>query len=90
MLSRDRSDIVKDNIFCAEFFFSSFNSSDGTDLTTVGRVVSPRSTMVHLGFRVEGCRKAKKLIDNAKQHLTPHCWLPDKAMYIGGALWSFG
>ena len=51
MLARDRSDIVKDCIFY------SFTASDGSKGTTAGHVVSPRSVMVHRGFRREVCNK---------------------------------
>ena len=45
-------------------------------------MVSPRSITVHHGFRSQEARRARKQnIDYAKQHHTPHCWLPAKVMY---------
>ena len=61
-------------------FFYSFTASDGSEESTAGRVVSPCSIMVHHGFRSREARRAKN-IDYAKQHPTPHCWLPAKVMY---------
>ena len=82
-LSRDRSDIVKGYILCASFLFLSFTASDGSDGTTAGRVVSLRSIMVHRGFISKEVRCARKrYIVCAKQHHTPHCWLPAKVMYL--------
>ena len=38
--------------------------------------------MVHHGFRSKEKRSARKqIIDYAKQHHSPHCWLPAKMMY---------
>ena len=47
--------------FSAHRFFSySFTASDGSEGTTAGRVVSPRSIMVHHGFRSQEARRARK------------------------------
>ena len=69
--------------FCAyRFFFYSLTTSDGSGGTTAGHVVSPRSIMVLQGFRSKEARRARKQnIDYAKQHHTPHCWLPAMVLY---------
>ena len=60
----------------------SFTASDGSEGSTAGRVVSPCSIMMHHGFRSKEARRAgSKNTDYAKQHHTPHCWLPAKVMY---------
>ena len=41
-------------------FFYSFTASDGSEGTTAGHVVSPRSIMVHHGFRCKEARHARK------------------------------
>ena len=50
MLSCDRADIVKDCILCALFLL--FTAADGSEVTTAGRVVSPRSIILQHGFEV--------------------------------------
>ena len=83
MLSRDRSNIVKDYILCTSFlllflhFFWWFRGNHSRPC-----VVSPRSIMVHHGFRSKDLRHARKQsIYYAKQNHTSHCWLPAKVMY---------
>ena len=61
------------------FFSYSFTASDGSEESTPGRVVSPCSTMVS-EVRRRGVQESMN-IDYAKQHHTPHCWLPAKVMY---------
>ena len=82
MLSRDRSEIVNTKKYAHRFFFYSFIASDGSEGTITGRVVSSCSIMVHHGVRSQQASSARKeSIDYAKQHHTPHCWLPAKLMY---------
>ena len=57
----------------------SFTASDSSDESTAGRVVSPCSIMFSDVYR-RGMLESKN-IDYAKQHRTPHCWLPAKVMY---------
>ena len=67
---------------CTHRSFYSFTASDGSDGTTAGRVVSPRSIMVHHGLRNKKTRRAiKQNIYYVKQHHTPHCLLPAKVIY---------
>ena len=74
--------------FCVPcFFFYSFTTddsiddSDGSEGTTACRVVSPRSIILHHGFRNKEVRHARKQnIDYANQHHTLHRWLPAKVM----------
>ena len=58
-------------------FSYSFTASDGSEESTAGRVMSPCSIMMHHGL---GMQESKN-IDYAKQHHTPHCWLPAKVMH---------
>ena len=52
---------LSDTTFSAHrFFFYCFTASDGSDGTTVGRVVSPRSIMVHHGFGSKEVWHARK------------------------------
>ena len=45
-------------------------------------MVSPRSIMVHRGFRSKEARCTRKEnIDYPKQHHTPHCWLHVRVMH---------
>ena len=68
--------------FCLHPFFYSFTASDDSKGTNAGRVVSPRSISVHHGFRSKEVRRARKQnIDCAKEHHTPHHWLPAKVTY---------
>ena len=69
--------------FCTlRCFFNSFTASGGSERNTAGRVASPRSIMVRHGFRSKEAWRAKKQnIDYAKQHRSPHCWLPAKLMH---------
>ena len=69
------------NTFSAHCFLYSFTASDGSDGTTAGHVVLPRSMMTHHGLRCKEARQARKKINYVKQHHTLHCWLPAKVMY---------
>ena len=75
---------LEKTVFCTHRFFSySFTSSDGSEGTTEGCVVSPHSIMVRHGFRCKQERFARKQnIDHVKHHDTPHCWLPAMVMYL--------
>ena len=74
--------LLKTTVCPHSFFFHSITASDGSEGTTAGRVVSPRSIMVHHGLRSKEVRCARKQNnDYAKQHHTPHCWLPTKVIY---------
>ena len=64
------------------FFFHSITATDSSKESTTGRVASPRSIMVHHGFRSNEARCAgKQNIYYTKQHHTPHCWLPAKVIH---------
>ena len=55
--------------FCAHlFFYYSFTVFDGTEATTAGRVVSPRSIMMYHDFRGEACKKTKYRIRQTTSH----------------------
>ena len=74
---------IEKTTFCVIRFFSySFTASDGSEESAAGRVVLPYTIMVLHGFRSnrQGMQESKN-IDYAKQHHTPHCWLPAKVMY---------
>ena len=45
--------------FSAHCFFYSFTASGGYEVTTAGRVLSPRSIVEHHGFRSQACKNAK-------------------------------
>ena len=72
--------------FCAHRFFYSITASDCSDGTTVSRVVSPRSIVMHHGNRSKKARRERK--QNPK-HLTPHSWLPAKVIYLANSTMSF-
>ena len=74
---------LENTTFCVLRFFSySFTASDGSEESTAGHVVSPCTIMVHDGFRSKEARRVRKqIIDYAKQHHTPQCWLPATVMY---------
>ena len=68
--------------FCVHPSFYSFIAYGGSEGTTAGSVVSPRSTMVHHCFRSKQVRRAIKQNDDyAKQHHNRHCWLSAKETY---------
>ena len=73
----------------AHRLFYSFIASDGSEGTTADRVVSPRSIMVHHGYRSKEARRAIKNIDYAKQHLNPYCRLHGKLMYPANSTMLF-
>ena len=50
----------KDYICVLRFFSYSFTASDGSEGSIAGRVVSPRSIMMHYGFRSKEARRARK------------------------------
>ena len=78
-------------ISCAHrFFFDSFISSDGSEVTTVDCVVSPRSIMMHQGFRSKEVRCARKqTIYYYKQDHTLHCRLLANVMYSANSTKRF-
>ena len=63
---------------------------DGSEVNTAGHVISPRSIMVHHGFRSEDVRCTRKQnIDHPKQQHTTHCWLPAQVTYPATSTKSF-
>ena len=73
--------LLKTTFYVHCFFFYYFTASVGSEGTTTGHVVSPCSIMMHHGFTSNEVKCARKQnINYAKQHHTPHCWLPAKVM----------
>ena len=89
MLSSDQSD-KKKTAFSAHRFIYSITSSDCSEGSIAGPVVSPRSTMMHRRSRSKEARRVEKqTVDNAKQHHNPHCRLPAKLMYLANSTMHF-
>ena len=90
MFDFDFLSLEKTTLCVLRFFSYSFTASDGSEESIAGRVESPSFIMMHHGFRSKEARRARKQnIDYAKQHHTPHCWLPAKVMYPASSTKGF-